>query len=301
MIVILNSGAGASSNTIGGTLRSRVTTSFEAAGIAAEIVELGSDDLPDTVRKAVHSNSETIVAAGGDGTVSAVAAQLAGTNKTLGVLPLGTLNHFAKAAGIPIDLQAAVRTLADGRTELIDVAEVNGHVFLNNSSLGVYPRIVVHRENLQQQLNRGKWPAFAWATVLALRRYPFLHLRVCIEGRELHRKTGFLFVGNNEYDMSGFRIGARGRLNTGTLGLYLTHRTGRFGLVRLALRALFGRLNQAKDFDAFSVEEAIIESRHRRLLVATDGEVTHMQPPLHYRSRPRALRVIVPARKACAP
>src|SRR5439155_1145291 len=111
---------------------------------------------------------------------------------------------------------------------------------------------------------------------------------------QLARKTACLFVGNNEYRMSGFRIGGRPGLNSGTLGLYLTHQTGRFGLVRTAARALFGRLNQAKDFDALSVEEATINWPHKRLLVATDGEVSYMEPPLHYRSRPRALRTIVP-------
>jgi diacylglycerol kinase family enzyme len=297
MIVILNAGAGPQPNSLP-ALRSRIATAFGAAAVDAEIIDVHrSESLQTAVHKALGTTDDTIVAAGGDGSVSAVAGQLAGTDKILGVLPLGTLNHFAKDAGIPLPLEEAVRALASRHTELVDVAEVNGRVFINNSSLGIYPRIVVHRDNLQQQLNRGKWSAFGWATLRALRRYPFLRLRVCVEGQELNRKTAFLFVGNNEYHMSGFRIGARSRLKSGTLGLYLTHRTGRFGLLRLALRALFGRLNQAKDFDTFSVEEAIIDSRHERLLVATDGEVSLMQPPLHYRSRPRSLRVIIPAKE----
>ena len=297
MIVILNAGAGPPSNG-GNETRSKVAEAFDAVGISAEIIEpLGSDRLITTVRKALHKNNETIIAAGGDGTVSAVAGEIAGTENVMGVLPLGTLNHFAKDIGIPLELDAAVRILANGHTELVDVAEVNGRVFINNSSLGIYPRIVVDRDRQQQQLNRDKWSAFAWATVLAFRRFPFLRLRICIEGQELDRKTAFLFVGNNEYVMSGFGIGGRSHLNSGKLGLYLTHRAGRFGLLRLALRALFGRLSQAKDFDAFAVEEATIESRRTRLLVAMDGEITYMQPPLCYQSRPGALRVIVPATK----
>ncbi|PYK11386.1 MAG: sphingosine kinase, partial [Verrucomicrobia bacterium] len=138
-------------------------------------------------------------------------------------------NHFAKDVGIPLGIHAAVRTLANGRTEPVDVAEVNGRVFINNSSLGIYPRIVVHRDRQQDQLNRSKWSAFAWATVLAFRRFPFLRLRICVEGQELDRRTAFLFVGNNEYVMSGFGIGGRAHLNSGKLGLYLTHRAGRFG------------------------------------------------------------------------
>ncbi len=295
MIVILNAEAGSASRS-GDEIRTTVGHAFDGAGIEADIVEVhGSDRLVSALQKALQKPTGTVVAAGGDGTVSTVAAQVAGTSKKLGVLPLGTLNHFAKDLGIPLELEAAVRTLATGQPKLVDVAEVNGHVFINNSCLGIYPRIVANREDLQQLGNRGKWPAFVWASVLAFRRFPFLNLRVCLEGRELHRTTAFLFVGNNEYEMAGFGMGARHHLDTGKLGLYTTHRTGRLGLLRLGIRALLERLEQAGDFDAFSVEEVLIESPHKRLLVATDGEVNYMQPPLCYRSRPGALRVIVPA------
>jgi len=174
------------------------------------------------------------------------------------------------------------------------VGEVNGRVFLNNSSLGLYPRIVAQREAQQEQLARGKWWAFFWATLRALRRFPFLRLRITVEGKSLVRRTSFLFVGNNEYEMAGFNLGRRARLNAGKLGLYLTHRTGRLGLIRLAVRVLFGALEQAADFEVYCVPEATIETRKPSLLVAADGEVTRMETPLHYKIRPAALRVRVP-------
>ncbi|HSH37828.1 MAG TPA: diacylglycerol kinase family protein, partial [Chthoniobacterales bacterium] len=245
-------------------------------------------------RDAAQSSDDVIVAAGGDGTISAIASQLAGTNKTLGVLPIGTLNHFAKDLRVPLELAAAVRTIVDGHVAGVDAAEVNGRVFINNSSLGLYPRIVSKREEQQERLGRGKWPAFAWATLHALRRFPFLDLRITVEGKQLARETAFLFVGNNEYQIAGFNLGARECVDRGNLGLYLTHRTGRFGLFRLGLHALFGRVDQAEDFEAFCVQEARIETRKRRLLVACDGEVMWMDTPLHYRSRQNALRVLVP-------
>jgi diacylglycerol kinase family enzyme len=128
----------------------------------------------------------------------------------------------------------------------------------------------------------------------AFRRFPFLHLQIEVEGQHLARRTHFLFVGNNEYEMAGFRIGSRARLNGGVLGLYLTQRTGRLGLILHAFRALFGRLSQAKDFQVFTVKEARIETHRRRLLVAWDGEIAWMKTPLLYRTRPGALRVLVP-------
>ena len=293
MTVIVNSGAGARGN--GARLADEIRHLFAQHGVEARIVEPDRNaELSKLARDAASRSEEVIVAAGGDGTISAVATALVGTGKTLGVLPIGTLNHFAKDLRIPLDLAAAVRTATGGRVMSVDAAEVNGRVFINNSSLGIYPRIVSQREKQQEQLGRGKWPAFFWATVQALRRFPFLDLQISFQGKQLSRRTAFLFVGNNEYQIAGFNLGARECVDGGKLGLYLTHRTGRLGLFRLAFHALFGRVDQAKDFDAFCVEEARIETRKRRLLVACDGEVAWMVTPLHYRTRRGALRVLVP-------
>jgi diacylglycerol kinase family enzyme len=290
MIVIMNRGAGGPDDP-----EARIVELFRALGETPRIMQPdGENDIVSVAREGAKSSEQIIVAAGGDGTISAVAAALAGTDKILGVLPIGTLNHFAKDLGIPLDLETAVRTIKEGKAAAVDAAEVNGRIFINNSSLGIYPQIVSRREAQQERLARGKWPAFLWATVQAFRRFPFLDLRVTFEGRQLTRKTAFLFVGNNEYEIAGFKLGSRACLNAGRLGLYLSHGTGRLGLFRLALHALFGRVDQAKDFEAFCVAEARIETGRPRLLVARDGEVEWMDTPLQYRIRPHALRVLVP-------
>jgi diacylglycerol kinase family enzyme len=288
MIVIMNKGAGGPDDP-----QARVRELFRAHNAEPEFMDPGSD-ICAVAAEAARSPARVVVAAGGDGTVSAIAAALAGTDKVLGVLPVGTLNHFAKDLRIPLDLEAAVRTIIEGEVAAVDVGEVNGRVFINNSSLGLYPRIVSRREAQQERLSRGKWPAFFWATIQALRRFPFLDLRIEFEGRQMFRRTAFLFVGNNEYAIAGFRLGTRACVNAGKLGLYLTHRTGRFGLFRLAFRALFGRVDQAEDFDVLCVAEARIETKKARVLVALDGEVERIETPLHYRIRPAALRVLVP-------
>jgi diacylglycerol kinase family enzyme len=246
-------------------------------------------------RAALAEGRAIVVAGGGDGTINAVAAVLVGTGVAFGVLPLGTLNHFAKDIGIPLDLDGAVATIASGVRRNVDVGEVNGQIFLNNSSLGLYPDIVRDREKQQHRLGRGKWLAALWATVGALRRYPFLSVRLRLDdGQDQARRTPFVFIGNNEYIMHGFSIGARSRLDTGKLSLYVAQRPGRLGLLRLAWRALWGRLAQERDFDVLSAELLEIDTRHKRLRVATDGEVTVMVTPLRYSIRPGALNVIVP-------
>jgi YegS/Rv2252/BmrU family lipid kinase len=294
MIVVMNRSAGGSDDP-----RARVVELFRRQGEDPRIVQPDDGhDICAVARDAVQSGERIVVAAGGDGTINAVATALAGTDRFLGVLPVGTLNHFAKDLGIPLDLESAVRTIKDGVVAAVDVGEVNGRIFINNSSLGIYPQIVSRREAQQQRLARGKWPAFFWATIQAMRRFPFLDLRIAFEGQQMFRRTAFLFVGNNEYEIAGFNLGSRACVNAGKLGLYLTQRTGRFGLFRLAFHALFGRVDQEKDFDVFCVTEARIETRKRRLLVALDGEVERMETPLQYRIRPAALRVLVPQEKA---
>jgi len=251
----------------------------------AEVTELA--------REAASGPYKVIVAGGGDGTVSSIAAAVINSNKILGVLPLGTLNHFARDLRIPFDLEAAARVIIAGDTTEVDVAEVNDRIFLNNSSLGLYPIIVREREK-RQRLGAGKWPAFIWATIQALRRYPFLDVRLHANDESLVRTTPFVFVGNNEYAMDLLNIGVRDRIDKGVLSIYITHRTSRLRLIILALRAVLGRLRHDKDFLALRSDELKIQTHHKRLRVAFDGEIEVMEPPLQYRVRARALRVLVP-------
>ncbi|MEA2626279.1 MAG: hypothetical protein QOD06_2324 [Candidatus Binatota bacterium] len=293
MPVVLNVGAGTDDKS---HAAEHLADLFSSAGMRADVrmAESGAA-LAELARAAAAEGPPMLVAGGGDGTISAVAAELIDRPTVLGVLPLGTLNHFAKDLGIPVYVEQAVRILREGRVARIDVGEVNGRIFLNNSSLGLYPEIVRQREEQRQRLGRGKWHAMVWALLGALRRYPFLSVRLDADGEVLARRTPFVFIGNNEYQMETFQIGARACLDRGLLSLYVAHHTGRLGLLRLAVRALFGRLAQASDFDSVCAREILVETRQPRVRVATDGEVTMMESPLRYRVRPGALRVAVPA------
>jgi diacylglycerol kinase family enzyme len=289
--VIINARSGAGNKV---EVQHRLAQAFKATGVEARIsLARNGAEVVKLAQRALRSDAQVIVAAGGDGTVSAVAAIVIGSDKALGVLPSGTMNHFAKDLKIPLDLEGAVETIVADHEARVDVGEVNDHIFVNNSSLGLYPSIVRERKK-QQRLGWGKWPAFVWAALTVLRRYPFLGIRVSVDGQELRSRTPFVFIGNNEYEMAGFNIGRRARLDKGELSLYVTNRTGRLGLIRLALRALLGGLRQEKDFLAIRTKEVWIETKHRRLRLALDGEVTNLVPPLHYRVRPGALRVLAP-------
>lgn len=290
--VILN---GSSGNGHGIEEARRLQEAFSEAGLEARLWRFGpGEDVRKIARRALEARPPVLAAAGGDGTLSAVADVLRGTDTALGVIPAGTMNHFAKDLGIPLDPVEAARVIGAGRCIRVDVGEVNGRAFINNASLGLYADMVRKRERQQRRLRRSKRSAMLWAALEVLGRSRLLDLRLEVDGRAQECRAPFVFVGNNDYAMEGFVIGTRARLDGGLLNVYTTRRCGTLGLIGLAFHALFGRLRQADDFMEWSAPHLRVESSRRRLLVATDGELDSMDTPLEFRIRPRALRVIVP-------
>ena len=295
--VFLNSRAGAHDAR---DLAAEIAKRFADRGIAADVHVLGPDgDLVVRVREAIRGAC-LVVAAGGDGTVNTVASAIEGAGVHLGVLPLGTLNHFAKDAGIPLDLASAVGVIAGGATRRVDVGEVNDRLFLNNSSIGVYPSLVQAREALQARGHR-KWTAFALAALRVLRQQHRLVVKLQADGRPSSWHTPFVMVGNNEYDVTGLRLAGRSRLDTGRLFTYVAPHVRVRDLPRATARAWFGRLvhhdeRTSDQFRMISAAELWIDAAGpRRVHVSIDGEVMTTRFPLHYRSRPGALQVCCPA------
>jgi diacylglycerol kinase family enzyme len=297
-LILFNSRAGSNNASNGTNDVEMVRRAFALYDLTATIVSIPANELTAATRRAAENRSnpvDVIVAAGGDGTLSAVASALVGTDTPLGILPMGTLNHFAKDLAIPMDLEAAVQTIATGVAHRVDVAEVNGRIFLNNSSIGLYPRLVIRRDRQMERLGRGKWTSLAVAMLSLFRGFPILRVRLLIDGKTHLHETPFVFVGNNLYQIELFNLGTRTRLDSNELCCYFTTRTGRFALVRLAIRAMLGRLSQAKDFHGLCTKEVWIDSVKPRLHVSADGEVLTLETPLHYVIKPAALNVIVPA------
>jgi diacylglycerol kinase family enzyme len=295
MIVLLNASAG------GGTkdeVATQLASYLQKLGVSPRVeLARNGEHLCQLARDAVTGPEEMIVAGGGDGTISSVASTVAGTGKVLGVLPLGTLNHFAKDLGVPLALEAAAATLVHGEVKEVDLGKVNDQVFINNSSIGLYPEIVRRRDKEQQLFNRSKWPAMVKAFFAALREYRFLRVQVRTSEGQFVRTTPFVFVGNNPYDLDSFGIGGRPKLSTGTLCFWLARGTRPLGILRLGTRALFGKLKGARDFEAHCGSEFVVDPHLRKVRVALDGETRVMQGPLHYRSWKNALRVMGPGKE----
>lgn len=245
-------------------------------------------------QKALAAGFRVIVAAGGDGTISAVAAEVLKADAVLGIIPWGTLNHLAKDLRIPTDTAGAVSVIAGLRQARIDVGEVNGLIFINNSSIGLYPKLVALRER-HQRSGQYKWLAFLRALVSVIWRYSYFEVRLKLSGQETVVNSNLIFVGNNSYEIEGWQIGGRGSLERGELTLCVLRHTGRWGLLNVAWHALFGGLAQHQSFDVYSTDKVTVQTKKKFLRVAVDGEVLTLPTPLEYKILPKALKVIIPA------
>ncbi len=229
-----------------------------------------------------------IVAAGGDGTVNAVANIAVVTNTSMAILPLGTLNHFAKDLGLPIDLDEAVAVIATGKPVAVDYCTVNDTVFINNSSVGVYPITVAKREKISGIV--GKWPAAFVATVHALMNLRILHLEFRYDGKKKTIKTPMVFVGNNKYDLDRVGLAQRSRIDTGLLFLYVIRTKRLIAMMQLVISIMVGKRDSSKDLHT-TTKELEIHSRKKALKVSMDGEVKSMTTPLIYKAHPAGLKV----------
>lgn len=283
-----------------GTTPDEIRAAFAAAGVTAHIEEVGPADLGPRIHAAAVTKPDAVVVGGGDGTIRTAAALLADTGIPLGVLPLGTFNHFAKDLGLPTDARAAVALLASGGSHAVDLGEVNGEVFINNCSFGAYAEAVRRRDQLRRNGTRHKsWAMLraSYHTLRDLQRLPFeltvAHGRNGAHPEPARRiRTPLLVVANNRYSGQLLDRSLRERLDAGELWVYALHEHRHLAVLRLLLRAMFRRLDEAEQLEAQPAIalEAMCRSAH--VPVALDGELARLHSPFRFRIRRGALRVL---------
>ena len=274
--------------------RGEVAAALSAVGIAAKVEAVDGDAIGDRAEAAVKGGAKLVIVGGGDGSVSSAAQALAGSDATLGILPLGTLNHLARDLGIPATLQESVKVVASGKARRIDVAEVNGRTFVNNAAIGLYPLMVIDREAQQDRLGRSKRLAMLVASLRTLMRFHHQRLTLSIDGGEARVDTPLLFVGNNDYQLAFPAAGQRDKLDDGELCVMLMRKKGVPGFLAAVARALLG-IQRADDMVRIDgVKQLKVDSARSTITLALDGETLVMKPPLEFRIRPGALKVIAP-------
>lgn len=297
--VVLNAGSGRHNSD---EQQALIARTLEEGGRAFEFLLI--DDparISEVARRAVglaQARQGVVVAAGGDGTINAVAAVVLASGCPFGVLPQGTFNYFGRAHAIPQDTAAAARALLGARIEAVQAGQVNGRLFLVNASLGLYPQLLEDREAWKQQLGRSRFVAFLSGIATLLQSRKQLHLQIESAGKAVALRTPTLFVGNNHLQLARVGIAEQqaDAVEQGQLAAIVVRPIGTLALFGLLLRGLLGQLGEADNIDSFSFRRLTVTPRGvKRIKVATDGEIAWMQTPLVFEVAPQPLLLLVPA------
>jgi len=290
--VLLNRGGGAVA--ADPKIGDKVAAALKDACVDADVELIGGGDCAVRCRAIAERGDELLVVGGGDGTISAAASALAGTETTLGILPLGTLNHFARDLGVPTKLEEAAKLIAERPERHVDVAEMNDRIFINNSAIGLYPLMVLDRDLQRKRLGRSKRLAMIVASLRTLARFGHQRLTLTVNDEKARIDTPLLFVGNNDYRIDIGAPGQRESVEDGRLSVFVMRKKTRLGFIAASVRALFNRTRQDDMVKLEDVQRLRVSSRKRMLAVSLDGEVVRAELPFDYKIRRKALRVIAP-------
>lgn len=269
-------------------------------GFEIQVFELSPNSNFDEMMSDVlsrHQNAHergVVVAAGGDGTLNAVAKKLMHTDIPLGIIPLGTFNYVARALNVPLDIVQAAEVIATGRKQDIHVAKINDQIYLNNASLGLYPLFIKKRELYNQRFGRFPLHAYTSALDVLLRERKSLKLSVTIDGQKYPVTTPLIFFGNNQLQLSDMKLTIAECAANGKLAGVVITKSDRLSLFKMLWQWIQGKIEQASDVHVFCAEEIRVNCKKVSLAVALDGELVSMKTPLNFSVQKAALTVMVP-------
>ncbi len=297
--VVLNSGSGRhdASDT-----RERMAMVFAQGGREVDFhIADENTSIIEAARLAVLAAKKSggvVVVAGGDGSINAVASKVLGTGCIFGVVPQGTFNYFGRNHAIAQDLEAATSALLRAKIEPTQVGRVNDRIFLVNASLGLYPQLLEDREAWKQKFGRSRFVA-AFAGIATIIR-SWKQLVICLElgGRAMNLETPTLFVGNNRLQLERVGVDEQDAASPsqGMLAAVLIKPVGSLALLGLMARGALGKLGDAENVQTFSLRKLTVRvPGHKRVKVATDGEITYMTSPLTFAVADEKLQLLVPS------
>lgn len=296
--IVFNGGSGSRD---AGEEQQTISRVLQDGGREFEFLQCEASESMDMLaRRAVdlaRARRGVVVAAGGDGTINAVANAVLGSGCPFGVLPQGTFNYFGRDNAISQDSGKAAQVLLAGLVSPVQAGKVNGRLFLVNASVGLYPQILEDREAWKKQFGRSRFVAFlsGMATLLQSRRQ--LQLRIESAGQAASLRTPTLFVGNNRLQLTRAGIDEQHAESVaqGQLAAVAVRPIGTLALFGLLLRGLLGRLGDADNIRSFSFKRLTVTPRGmKRIKVATDGEIVWMQTPLVFEVAAEPLLLLVP-------
>ena len=276
--------------------RDAITRATDAFGRARTRLYTWSPDtdIAGLVDRALDEGADTIIAAGGDGTAMAVAGAMVGRDAAFGVLPLGTFNFFARGLGLPEDPAEAARVLASARAHPIHVGTVNGRVFLNNASLGIYPAVLKMRESVYARYGRRRIMAH-WSVVKSFLRFQRpMHLTIETEDETRLARTPLLFVSRSAYQLDAFGLKGAGAIADDAFAVLIARGETRADLFRSAARLVTRTAVEGRDYDLIHARQLTVHTRRSRALLAYDGEKARAPSPFAFRMSDQPLTILLP-------
>lgn len=294
--VILNRGSGSAD---ADAHREQIASVLGADGRRCEfLLPTRGERLPMTARRAValaRQHRGVVVAAGGDGTINAVAQAVHGSDCPLGVIALGTFNYFARVHGIPQGAEAGARALLHAQCEPVQAGLVNDQLFLVNASLGLYPQLLQDREAYKRQLGRSRTVAMIAGIATLLREFRQLRLEIKTDGTTRHLRTPTLIVVNNQLQLERLGFAEADALQHGQLVGIAIKPIDSGAMLGLLLRGLLGSLGEAKHVMSLPLRNLTVRPlARRRIKLAVDGEILRMTTPLVFTVAPQPLLLMKP-------
>lgn len=296
--VVMNASSGRGDTQLAiDTLREK----FAAVGRKYELylVEQPQQLQPLAIQAAREASTQNgaVIGAGGDGTLNAVAQQAYAVDRPFGVLPQGTFNYFGRTHRIPEEIAAALDMLLQSRPRPIQVGQVNGHLFLVNASVGLYPRLLQERETYKRQFGRSRLVAFAASVITLLEDHRALSLQIELDGKTQTLFTSTLFVGNNALQLHQVGIDEAEAV-PGQLAAIAVRPGSKAKMLSLLLRGAFGNLGASDHIDSIAFSQLTVRPRlaygRKRIKVAIDGEILWLAMPLQFSIAPRPLQLLLP-------
>ncbi len=226
------------------------------------------------------AESNCVLVAGGDGTVNSVVQQCLNTSVILGVIPLGTFNHFVNDNDLPKSPEQIVQAVLKQKSCYVDIGKVNEYHFVNNVSIGFYPAFVKKRDYFKKFIN--KYLAYLPAFLLNLKQFSAIDITCHFDHQMLHLNTSVFLISNNIYKTDNAIDFKKINLTAGELGIYsLDIQKNKSKLIPLVLQAVTTKLR------------ADIAAKNSSLKAALDGEVVQLGATMNFSSLAKALRVLI--------
>lgn len=297
--VVLNASSGTASML--GVTREQLAAGFGRRNILAEIDDDRDTPLAERIRTALASDADVIVAAGGDGTVTALAEAMVGSSRPLAILPLGTANMLARDLSVPLEVDGWLDQLEAMQPHAIDVGSVNGRFFLHKVVIGLIPALAAGREHVRGQRNATAFLGFSRYFVRRLVRARRLAVEITPRGGEPHiERVQSIAVANNSYAQGLGQFFSRPELDRGHLTLYVVKHLNLGDMLRLTTEMFLGNWQEDEALMIDTIDAVRIRTRRKLVKVMFDGEIVTLHSPLDFSLRPRALNILAPQRESLA-